>query len=110
MGEVATTNINSALAQPQTARPIVLLAPTPLDAIYAAGIQINGVEEEFLRKIPAAVWTDLRAHILAAYTAGQTPMLNIEPAPAYGLDPSTPSDGVVQLVLLGPIPQDAGSS
>ena len=100
----AVRSMNVALASPQTARPIVLLAHTPLDAVYAAGIQINSSEEQFLRNIPGAVWTDLKAHILAAYTAGHTPELSIEPAPAYTFSPKAADDGVVSLVLGGPIP------
>ena len=107
MAPGAVRNINLALASPQTARPIVLLAKTPLDALYAAGIEISDIEEEFLRKIPGAVWTDLKSHILAAYTAGHTPELSIEPAPSYRFSPKTAEDGVVSLTLLGPIPAGA---
>ena len=110
MAPNAVRNINLALASPETARPIVLLAPTALDAVYAAGIQVTTAEEEFLRKIPGAVWTDLQAHILSAYTAGHTPELAITPNGSYRLEPSTARDGVVALNLLGPIPQDADSN
>jgi len=102
----ARQGINASLAQPQTARPIVLLAQTPLDAVYAAGVQITQTDEEFLRKIPGAVWTDLKAHILAAYTSGHTPTLDIREAPAYRLDAKPPADDVVELTILGPIPQN----
>ena len=101
----ARQGINASLAQPQTARPIVLLAPTPLDAVYAAGVQITQTDEEFLRKIPGAVWTDLKAHILAAFTAGHTPQLDIQGAPAYALDIKRAEDGVVPITIFGPIPQ-----
>ena len=104
MAPGAVRNINVALASPQTARPIVLLAQTPLDAVYAAGIQISTIEEEFLRKIPGAVWTDLKAHILASYTAGHIPELSVEPASSYTFSPKAAEDGVVSLVLAGPIP------
>ena len=100
----ARQGINASLAQPQTARPIVLLANTPLDAVYAAGVQITQTDEEFLRKIPGAVWTDLKAHILAAYTAGHTPQLDIQEAPAYTLSVGKTDDGVVPLTIFGPIP------
>jgi hypothetical protein len=103
MGPNAVRSMNVALANQETARPIVLLAPTPLDAVYAAGIQINSLEERFLRRIPGAVWTDIKAHILAAYTSGLTPELAIEPADAYGFAPKEPSGGVVSLTLSGPI-------
>jgi hypothetical protein len=96
--------MNVALASPQTARPIVLLAPTPLDAVYAAGITINQAEEQFLRHIPSAMWTDLKAHILAAYTNGLTPELSVEPADAYGFAPKEAAGRVVTLTLFGPIP------
>jgi hypothetical protein len=102
----ARQGINASLAQPQIARPIVLLAQTPLDAVYAAGVQITRTDEEFLRNIPPAVWTDLKAHILAAYTSGHTPTLDIRPGPAYTLEKSAPADGVVELAILGPIPGD----
>jgi hypothetical protein len=104
----ARQGINASLAQPQIARPIVLLARTPLDAVYAAGVEITQSDEEFLRKIPRAVWTDLQAHILAAFTAGHTPQLDIRPGPAYSLQKGTADDGgVVELVILGPIPDAA---
>ena len=101
----ARQGINASLAQPQTARPIVLLARTPLDAIYAAGVQITQTDEEFLHKIPGAVWTDLKAHILAAYTAGHTPQLDIQDGPAYGLTVERAADGIVPLTIFGPIPR-----
>jgi hypothetical protein len=101
----AREGINASLAQPQTARPIVLLANTPLDAVYAAGIQITQTDEEFLRNIPGAVWADLKAHILAAYTASQTPQLDIQDGPTYGLSVAPAAGGVVPLTIVGPIPR-----
>jgi hypothetical protein len=100
-------DINLALAEPQLARAIVLLAQTPLDAVYAAGIELNGVEEEFLRRIPGAMWTDVKAHIIAAHTAGHTPELSIEPAGAYGFSRKAPEEGVVSIVLAGPVSYDS---
>lgn len=99
----AVRSINSALASPDVARAIVLLAETPLDAVYAAGIEINDVEEEFLREMPRAMWTDLRSHVLAAYTAGHTPEIAMEPAGAYNFRPKAAEEGVVALVLAGPV-------
>jgi len=101
----ARNSINSSLAQPQTAQPIVLAAATPLDAVNAAGVEITQTDEEFLRNIPGAVWTELKAQILAAFTAGHTPQLDIQEAPAYSLDIKRVANGVVPITISGPIPQ-----
>lgn len=104
MAPGAVRSINLALADTSTARPIVLLAPTPVDAVYAAGIEVTQIEEEFLRKIPGAMWTDIKAHMLAAFAADQTPEISIEPAGSYGLVRDATRDNVVPIVIRGPVP------
>jgi hypothetical protein len=83
----------------------VLLAHSPLDAVYAAGVEINQTDEVFLRNIPGAVWTDLKSHIIAAYTLGLIPQLDVQEGPAYRLAVRSVEDNVLPLTIVGPIPR-----
>lgn len=102
MGNLAFSSINASLAEPG-ARGIVLAAPSALDAVMAAGIELTQEEQVFLQGIPAVVWTQLRSAILAAIDAGDRVTLAAGSAGAYALT-TRPSAGTLELVLNGPYP------
>lgn len=104
MGGGAVSSINMTLADRDKAEGIVLAAPTALDAVTAAGIPLNQVEQEFLANIPPTVWTQLRSQILSVYESGGTPSLAIENGDSYGVTPRRSFTGDAGLVLTGPVP------
>ena len=104
MGGGAVRSINTTLAKPETGEPIVLLAPTALDAVTAAGIQINSVEQEFLAKVPQTIWTQLKAQILSVYESGGIPTLTVQNGDSYRTAKRESFTGDTNLFLIGPVP------
>jgi hypothetical protein len=105
MTEIHMTAVNSALADPATAREILSGAQSALEATTAAGIPTDDVEEGFYRGIPGPVWNALKAAIIGAYDEGKSVTIELASGPTYVLDPPGGDADSLVLTLRGPLPE-----